>query len=75
MDVFIERRRAVVDGVEITGTDSETKDGAVITVCKGDSDGNTDLFLFSKKRLVRLEIDDEVEEVDGADFERLCKAI
>jgi hypothetical protein len=74
IDVFIERRRAVVDGVDETGTVSNTKDGTVVSVCKGESDGSKYLFLFPKKRFVRLEIDDEVEdEADGADFERLYK--
>lgn len=75
IDVFIERRRAVVDCVDESGTFSDTKDGTVVSVGKGESDGNKRLFFLSKKRFVRLEVDDEVEEdADGADFERLCKA-
>ena len=75
IDVFIERRRAIVDGVDETGTVSNTKDGVVETVRKEESDGCKCLVLFSEKCFVRLDTDDKVEDdTDGADFERLCRA-
>jgi hypothetical protein len=72
IDVFIERRSAVVDTVDETGIVSDTKDGIVETDCKGESDGSKRLFRFSDKYFARLEMDDDVEDdADGADFERL----
>jgi hypothetical protein len=75
IDVFIERRRAVVEGVEVTQIDDGTTDGRVVSDCKGESDDGKHLVFCSDKYFVRLEIDDNVDdEADGADFERSCKA-
>ena len=75
IDVFIERRSAVVDGVDVTGTVSGVKDNTVISDCKGKSDGRGCFDFFSKKDFLEYVMDDNVDdEADGADFERLCNA-